>query len=106
MDPKDEVHTVVEALRRYMSDNPQACDTPDGIARWWLHARHTAAVVERALESLLQQGLLERMPAADGRVRYRRADTAAPTPAPSASPAPPAAALAPAAGPRPNRGTA
>ena len=105
MDPKDEVHTVVEALRRYTSDNPQACDTPDGIARWWLHGRHAAGVVERALDSLLQQGLLERMPAADGRVRYRRPVTVAPA-SPSASPDAVALPAAPGGLPRPNRGLA
>lgn len=72
MPPKDEVETVIEALRRYTSDNPHACDTPDGIARWWLQGRHAPQLVVLALDSLSARGLLERLPATDGRVRYRR----------------------------------
>ena len=72
MPSKDEVETVIEALRRYTSDNPHACDTPDGIARWWLQGRYTPGLVALALERLGALGLLERRPAADGRVRYRQ----------------------------------
>jgi hypothetical protein len=77
MPSKDEVETVIEALRRYTSDNPHACDTPDGIARWWLQTRHTPGLVSLALERLGAQGLLERRHAADGRVRYRLPERAA-----------------------------
>jgi hypothetical protein len=87
MPPKDEVETVIQALRHYTSANPHACDTPDGIARWWLQGRHTPGVVALALESLGALGLLERRPAADGRVRYR-------LPAPPADASPSDAALA------------
>jgi hypothetical protein len=92
MPPKDEVETVIEALRRYTSDNPHACDTPDGIARWWLQGRHTPSVVALALERLGADALLERRPAADGRVRYR-------LPAPAAGTAPSDTALAAETGP-------
>jgi hypothetical protein len=71
MDPNPEVHTVMTALARYLSDNPLACDAPDGIGRWWLQGRHAVAVVEQALEALRVQGVVERWPAADGRVRWR-----------------------------------
>lgn len=67
-----EVQAVVEALRRYFGDNPFACDSLDGIARWWLQGRHARPCVEAAMEALLLEGLVERLSAADGRVRWRR----------------------------------
>lgn len=77
MEPPDEVLTVMRALCRYLSDNPQACDTPAGIARWWLQGQHPGEVVEAALHRLHDEGRLERLPAADGRVRYRWHETPA-----------------------------
>jgi hypothetical protein len=74
MNPPDEVLTVMRALCRYLSDNPQACDTPAGIARWWLRGEHAPVLVEAALQQLHGEGRLERLPAADGRVRYRWRD--------------------------------
>jgi hypothetical protein len=71
MNSQDEAHTVQQALRRYFGDNPRACDTLAGIARWWLQGRYTPALVEQALESLHSAGLVERLAAADGRVRFR-----------------------------------
>ncbi|RVU46209.1 hypothetical protein [Rubrivivax rivuli] len=92
MPPKDEVETVIQALRRYTSDNPHACDTPDGIARWWLQGRHAGGLVALALERMGAEGLLERRPAADGRVRYR-------LPMPAAEPVPSPTAVAAETGP-------
>jgi hypothetical protein len=76
MDP--EVQAVVEALRRYVSDNPFACDASSGIARWWLQGRFAPAQVERALAELHARGELERLSAADGRVRWRMTRKVAP----------------------------
>lgn len=70
MDPEDS--PVVLQLRRYLSDHPLACDSPDGIGRWWLRSSHPQAAVEQALAWLAARGELERLPAADGRVRWRR----------------------------------
>ena len=74
----DEVMALVRMLSRYLRDNPMACDTPEGIARWWLAASAREAPVrgdplQRALDWLEARQLIERLHAADGRVRYRRA---------------------------------
>lgn len=70
MDPEDA--SVLDALRRYLSDHPQACDSVDGIARWWLRGSYAPQQVERALQRLLSEGFLVRHSASDGRVRWKR----------------------------------
>jgi hypothetical protein len=75
---------VVTALSEYLRRNPQACDTLDGIAHWWLGGewRQQTEVVQQALDELEGLGVIERVEAGDGRVRYRRrgeGDTVPPT---------------------------
>jgi hypothetical protein len=68
-----DVLLAVHALARYLLTNPQACDTADGILRWWLSA--DAISMEGlllALERMKRDGLVEESLAADGRLRYRR----------------------------------
>jgi Fe2+ or Zn2+ uptake regulation protein len=60
-------------LRRYWRRNPQACDTPEGIAQWWLPEGHgaTPSQVRAALETLEEDGLVEKVVGGDGRIHYR-----------------------------------
>lgn len=70
----DTAHTV-QQLSHYLWRHPHACDTAEGIARWWLLGVRTPTplpVVVSALDHLLALGLLQAHRAADGRVRYRR----------------------------------
>ena len=64
---------VVCALAMYLRANPLACDSLEGISRWWL-AAHPATLEElvRALSWMKAQGIVEELVAADGRLRYRR----------------------------------
>jgi hypothetical protein len=64
---------VVSALLEYLRRNPQACDTLDGIERWWLGGewRQRTRLVQDALDGLEELGVIERVEAGDGRVRYR-----------------------------------
>lgn len=66
---------VVKALARYWCDNPFACDTAEGIRRWWLPPVDgvLAEHVNRALAWLCDQGFIARLLTADGRTRFRRA---------------------------------
>ena len=66
---------VVRSLARYWRDNPFACDTAEGIRQWWLAAPDDIAIeqVNVALAWLCERGLVERLLAADGRARFRRA---------------------------------
>jgi hypothetical protein len=66
--------TVARAISRYLRVNPLACDTSDGIARWWLGGVPAEdSDLAEALGWLQRAGLVEATTAADGRVRYRRA---------------------------------
>ena len=66
---------VAACLQAYLLANPYACDTADGIRRWWLDGKEDVAMDEllRTLERMTQAGLIEAIAAADGRRRYRRA---------------------------------
>jgi hypothetical protein len=70
----DTAHTV-QQLSHYLWRHPNACDTAEGIARWWLLGARTPPplpVVLSALDHLVALGLLQAHRATDGRVRYRR----------------------------------
>lgn len=70
----DTAHTV-QQLSHYLWRHPNACDTAEGIARWWLLGAYTSPplpVVLSALDHLQALGLVQAHRAADGRVRYRR----------------------------------
>ncbi len=74
MDDAPESHAAIRALASYLRVRPNACDTADGIRRWWLPdgLAPTADELEKALTWMKQQGLIDETVAADGRVRYRR----------------------------------
>lgn len=63
------------AILAYLSANPQAADTLEGIAVWWI-PRSMQPVrydrLEAALEQLVVQGILQRRVASAGRVVYSR----------------------------------
>lgn len=72
--------TVAQELVSYLLIRPGACDTADGISRWWFETEHFVSpqALKQALDELTALGLLLACPAADGRVRFRRgADAAA-----------------------------
>lgn len=67
------VRRIADAISAYLRVNPLACDTCDGIARWWLVTdRFADGDVALALAWLESSAVVERVTAADGRVRYRR----------------------------------
>jgi hypothetical protein len=53
---------IAEAILGYLGEHPQAMDTLDGIAEWWL-ARYRVSyeleAVKRAVRHLTDEGLLE-----------------------------------------------
>jgi len=58
----------------YLAENPEATDTPEGIAQWWLlerEIRDQSAAVERALAALAEEGWLIARRHAGSPTRYR-----------------------------------
>jgi hypothetical protein len=72
-----DLSAVVGALLRYLRANPHACDTAEGIRRWWFapDVQFTEDAVARALEAMHRDHLLEVTTAVDGHQRYRRQAT-------------------------------
>jgi hypothetical protein len=53
---------VKQAVTQYLMDHPNAMDTFDGIAQWWVprqHVRFDLAVLANVLNELTGQGILE-----------------------------------------------
>jgi hypothetical protein len=72
-DPPPSLQPIVRELARYLIAHPQASDTPEGIARWWLgESVADPASLQQALDWMKARSLLEELTAADGRRRYRR----------------------------------
>lgn len=65
---------VVDAILRYLSSHPDAADTSEGIAKWWMPAERGAdpEAVLSALARLEAQGLVHRRTNADQHVLYSR----------------------------------
>jgi hypothetical protein len=68
------VPVVIYALAAYLRDNPRACDTAEGIRRWWLSPglACTDDTVLAALEWMRQHAVIDMTTAADGRQRFTR----------------------------------
>lgn len=64
-------------ILHYVARHPEAKDTVEGVAEWWLEppSRASVAEVKAALEQLVAQGRMAADQKADGRIYYRRART-------------------------------
>jgi hypothetical protein len=61
------------AIRRYLAEHPQAMDTYEGIAEWWLmreRIHFDLAALTRTLHRLMEEGVLEEIGSGGG-ARYR-----------------------------------
>jgi hypothetical protein len=68
-----ELFAIVCALARYVSANPLASDSAEGIYNWWLGGKACSMdKFLRALAFMKEHGVMEEKVAADGRARYRR----------------------------------
>ena len=62
-----------DEILQYLKAHPDAGETAEGIAEWWLteHDLNEAEIlVEQALNHLVNQGLLERHVLVDGHILY------------------------------------
>ena len=66
--------SLAQEILDYLTRNPQANDTLEGIAGWWLREqkiRHTVADAKAALAELVRRKLVLAHEAADGKTHYR-----------------------------------
>lgn len=67
---------AAEAIRRYLAVRPNAAETLEGVAQWWLARQRLDDAIEltrRALEHLERHGQVVRFQLAGGKTLYRRA---------------------------------
>ena len=70
-----DITALAAAIRRYLCDHPNAADTLEGIALWWLSGNSGNELltnVERAMEQLVTQREVVRQTLRDGTVIYER----------------------------------
>jgi len=68
----DAVRVAADLIQQYLTDHPDAADTPNGIRAWWLTGVSTA-VVEAALEDLVARGIVRRQEVPGASPVYSRA---------------------------------
>ena len=70
-----DIDAVAATIRRYLLDHPNAADTLQGVARWWLSGdagEEWLSKVQRAIEQLVNRGEMVRKTLRDGTVIYER----------------------------------
>ena len=73
-DREDPVMRLADEIRHYLAHHPNASDSAEGIALWWISRQRLAAAlsdVVRALEHLEREGVVESQPCPGGEVLYR-----------------------------------
>jgi hypothetical protein len=71
---KARIELIATAIRDYLAQHPEATDSEQGIAKWWVASMGIATNVEEvtlALELLREQGIVDRSVLPDGRAIYR-----------------------------------
>lgn len=74
LDQKEQQREICKYILAYLSDNPDAGDTFDGIAEWWLlsqQIKFETRNVSDAVSRLVSEGLIEEHQEADSRKTYR-----------------------------------
>jgi hypothetical protein len=74
MDDDEQISGVLRQLAQYLKRNPEACDSVEGIAQWWLkEPRPQKEELERALAVMESLNLVKSIYQRDGSVLFRRA---------------------------------
>ena len=70
------IEDLAELVSSYLRAHPDASDTIEGIARWWLSRQRlddAKEIVNEALELLVARGVVEKRTMANGVTLFRRA---------------------------------
>ncbi len=68
-----ELEDIANAIRRYISSRPNASETVEGVARWWLLRQRyedSLEVVQEALNYLESEGKVTRLKIPGGKIVY------------------------------------
>ena len=71
----EQVRNIASAINRYLTSRPDACDTIEGIARWWLVRQRyedSLPLIQEALDLLESNGEVMKHPALGGKMMYRK----------------------------------
>ncbi|MDN3514152.1 MAG: hypothetical protein NG747_07110 [Candidatus Brocadia sp.] len=66
--------SIMQEIVAYLSEHPDAGDTLEGVAEWWLlkqKVRHKTREVKKSLSELVAQGLLLEQKGQDNHIYYR-----------------------------------
>lgn len=77
MPPVSPSNSLCLGILSYLRDHPEAADSPEGIAQWWLPAPAYTATLEavhEALALLVADQRIARIDLADGRTLYQSVD--------------------------------
>ncbi len=69
----DDVRKLAAQIKRYIKNRPNAGDSLEGIATWWLRQQRTEdnlQLVEKAVTMLLTQGVIEKRTSPAGKGLY------------------------------------
>jgi hypothetical protein len=72
---QERVRETAGVIGRYLSTRPQATESVEGVAKWWLIRQRyedSLELVQLALDLLVEMGELERVPVAGGKFLYRK----------------------------------
>ena len=64
------VTEVADEIRRYLAAHANASDTMEGVQNWWLPFRVPGSTVQRALDALVAEGVLQKRQLPDGNLIY------------------------------------
>lgn len=71
----ERARAIALEVETYLARYPEAVDSVEGIVRWWLprlRLEEAVAELERALELLVERGVLAKRQLPDGRCLYSR----------------------------------
>jgi hypothetical protein len=63
---------IAHDVLRYIHEHPEAADTPEGVAKWWLRDRYPLTRVREVLAKLVAEGLLVEREGRNHEVIYRQ----------------------------------
>lgn len=73
---QENVQEAAEVIRRYLEVRPNAAETVEGVAKWWLTRQRfddSVELAQEALDLLEGSGKVVKFHLAGGKVMYRRA---------------------------------